>query len=282
MADQIMTGDAELNVLRPELWSDAFYPTLKEALPWASVISDSYQGEIQDLGDKVNIIQFPQFDEADTIAEDEKVDADAITATRTQLVVNKQVVKDFIVTNRAMVQTIEHANALRDLAFFSIMKKMQSIIIAAVAPSAAAPDHTLTYTAGSTLALADILSAKEALDTADVPDDGTRVGVLGAAQWNDIFNITGFTSRDFVPAGSPLSSGSLPSPVLGFSLRMTTEAGNVATFFHPIFMQMAVQRGLDVQVYDQGVDGRRSMRVNSTLLFGVVQVSNVRVVTISP
>lgn len=281
MADLIMTGDTELNALRPELWSSAFYPTLMEALPFNDVIAKDYEGEIQALGNTVNISTFPQFDEAETIAEDEKVDADSVTATKTQLVINKQVVKDFIVTNRAQVQTIEHANALRDMAFFSIMKKMQSIIIAAIVPSPAAPDHSISYAAPGVLALADILAAKELLDAADVPDDGTRVMILGAAQWNDLFNITGFTSRDFVPSGSPLSSGSLPSPVLGFNAKLTTEAGAVSYLFHPIFMQMAVQRSLDVKVYDQGVDGRRSMRVNSTLLFGVVQVSNLRVVTIS-
>ena len=281
MADQIMTGDTELNALRPELWSSAFYPTLLEALPFNDVIARDYQGDIQALGDTVNITTFPQFDEAEVIAEDQKVDADSITASKTQLVINQQVVKDFIVTNKAMVQTLEHANALRDLAFFSIMKKMQSIIIAAIVPSPAAPDHSIAYDSGTTLALADILEAKELLDAADVPDDGSRCMILGAAQWNDIFNITGFTSRDFVPAGSPLSSGSLPAPILGFNAKLTTEAGNVAYLFHPIFMQLAVQRGLDVKMYDQGVDGRRSMRVNSTLLFGVVQVSNLRVVTIS-
>lgn len=281
MADLVMTGDVELNALRPELWSSAFYPTLLEALPFNDVIAKDYEGDIQALGNTVNISTFPQFDEAETIAEDEKVDADAVAATKTQLVINKQVVKDFIITNRAQVQTIEHSNALRDMAFFSIMKKMQSIIIAAIVPSASAPDHTLAYTAPGILALADILAAKELLDAADVPDDGSRVMILGAAQWNDLFNITGFTSRDFVPSGSPLSSGSIPSPVLGFNAKLTSEAGNVAYLFHPIFMQMAVQKSLDVKVYDQGVDGRRSMRVNSTLLFGVVQVSNLRVVTIS-
>jgi hypothetical protein len=281
MADQIMTGDVELEALRPELWSSAFYPTLLEALPFNEVIAKDYQGDIQALGNTVNISSFPQFDEAETIAEDQKVDADAVTATQTQLVINKQVVKDFIITNRAQVQTLESANALRDLAFHSIMKKMQSIIIAAIVPSPSAPDHTIAYATPGTLALVDILAAKELLDASDVPDDGSRQMVLGAPAWNDIFNITGFTSRDFVPAGSPLSSGSLPAPILGFNAKLTTEAGSVSYLFHPMFMQMAVQKSLDVRMYDQGVEGRRSMRVNSTLLFGVVQVSNLRVVTIS-
>jgi hypothetical protein len=147
-------------------------------------------------------------------------------------------------------------------------------------PSASSPDHQIAFDSGTTLGLADILEAKELLDDADVPDDGSRAMVLGSAQWNDIFNITGFTSRDYVPTGSPLASGSLGASVLGFNPRLTTEVGNVSYLFHPIFMQMAVQKELQVKVFDQGVEGKRSMRINSTLLFGKVQVSNLRVVQI--
>ncbi len=278
-ADSVMTGAVELDALVPEIWAAAFYPTLLEALPFNSSIARDYEPEIRALGDTVNITTFPQFDQADDIQEDQRADASSVTATKTQLVVNHQLVRDFIVTDRAQIQSLEHANALRDLAFHAIMKKMQSLIIAAIVPSSSSPDHSIAFDSGTTLGLADILEAKELLDAADVPDDGSRTMVLGAAQWNDIFSISGFTSADFVPAGSPLSSGSL-NRLLGFVPKMTSEVGNVAYLFHPMFMEMAVQRSLDVRVYDQGVEGKRSMRVNSSLLFGKVQVSNLRVVTI--
>jgi hypothetical protein len=197
------------------------------------------------------------------------------------MIVNKQTVKDYIVTDRAKVQTIEHSNALRDLAFFAIMKKMQADIIAEISPSAAAPDHQIAYDAGSTLALADLLEGKELLDAANVPDDGSRVMITDAPQWNDLFNITGFTSRDFIPAGSPLTSGALPAQILGFNPKFTTEASAVTYLFHPAFMQVAVQKELGVKEYDQGVEGKRSVRINSTMLWGVAQFSDVRVVSIS-
>lgn len=280
MADEIMTGGVELEVLRPEVWSASFYPTLLEALPFNDSIARTYEGDIRALGNIVNITSFPQFGEAESVQEGQKVEAEGLTAAGSQLTVNHMLVKDFIVTDLAQIQTIDASNALRDLAFHSIMKRMQSILIALVVPSASAPDHSVAYDSGTTLGLADILEIKELLDNADVPDDGTRNMILGAAQWNDIFNITGLTSRDFVSSGG-LESGSLPARVLGFMPKMTTEAANVAYFFHPIFMQMAVQRSLDVKVYDMGGQGYRSARVNSTLLFGAVQVSNLRVATLS-
>lgn len=277
--DQVMTAATELDALRPEVWSANFYPTLLEALPFNDSVARSYENEIKKLGDIVNISSFPQFAEAQEVQEGEKVDAEGITASNTQLTVNKMLVKDFIVTDLAQIQTIDASTALRDLAYHSILKKMQAIIIALIVPSASAPDHSIAFDSGTTLALADILEAKELLDGADVPDDGSRNMILGAAQWNDIFNITGLTSRDFVN-GSSMENGSLPARVLGFMPKMTSEAGNVSYFFHPIFMQIAVQQMLQVKVFDMGGQGYRQARVNSTLLFGAKQVSNLRVVTV--
>jgi len=279
MADQFMTAGVELDALKPEVWSALFYPTLLEALPFNDSIARQYEGEIRALGNIVNITSFPQFGQAQTVLEGQKVDANSITAASSQLTINKMIVQDFIITDVAQIQTLDAANAIRDLAFFSIMKRMQTEIIGAIVPSAAAPDHSIAYDSGTTLALADILEAKELLDDADVPDDGTRNMILGSAQWNDIFNITGLTSRDFIN-GNPLESGSLPARVLGFIPKMTTEAGSVSYFFHPIFQQLAVQMGLTTKLFDMGVSGYRSVRVNSTVLMGHLQVSNLRVVTI--
>ena len=277
--DQVMTAATELDALRPEVWSASFYPTLLEALPFNDSVARSYEGDIKQLGDIVNITSFPQFSDAQSVQEGEKVDAEGITAANTQLTVNQMLVKDFIVTDLAQIQTIDASNALRDLAFHAILKKMQAYIISLIVPSASSPDHSIAFDSGTTLGLADILEAKELLDNADVPDDGSRNMILGAAQWNDIFNITGLTSRDFV-SGVSMESGSLPARVLGFMPKMTSEAGNVSYLFHPIFMQVAVQRGLSVKVYDMGGQGYRQARVNCTMLFGAKQVSNLRVVTI--
>lgn len=279
MSDQVMTGGTELAELRPEVWSAMFYPTLMEALPFNDSVSREYEGEIRALGNKVNITSFPQFGEAEVILENQRSDAQGVTATGIDLTVNKLVVKDFIVTDVARVQTIDAMNELRDLAFFSILKKMQSIIISTIAPSSSAPDHSISYDSGTTLALADILEGKELLDGSDV-EQGNRIMVNGAAQHNDIFNITGLTSRDFVD-GASMQSGALPGQVLGFTPKMTSEAGNTTYLFHPRFMLVAIQQSLGVKAYDQGGQGLRSTRVNTSILFGLVQASNLRVVTLS-
>jgi hypothetical protein len=190
MADAVMRAGTELSVLVPEVWSQRYYDVLLLNLPFNAVISKDYEGEIQNLGDTVRISSFPEFSDADEVAEDQRVDADGVTVTQQSLVINKRVAKDFILTNRALLQSLPAMDKLKELAIYSINKKIQAIIIAATVPSASAPDHQIAYDSGTTLALADMLEVKELLDTQDVPS-GDRHFVVGAAQWNDIFNITG-------------------------------------------------------------------------------------------
>lgn len=277
--DKFMTAATELDAVIPEMWSSAFYPTLKANLAFNDSVAKNYQGEISALGDVVHITSLPLFDEAEDITEAQAVDADSVTAASTALTINKQVAKDFQITKKAQKQSIDVLNALKDLALYSIMKRMHTLIIAEVVPSASAPDHTISYTSSTTLALADLIAARKLLDAQDVEEEG-RVLITGTAQWNDLFNVTGFTSRDYIPSGSPLSSGSIPSPILGFLPKRSSAVGTTSYLFHPIFIQLAVQQNPEVEVVSRGADGVRAMRVNMDVLFGVKLLSNLRVVTI--
>lgn len=278
--DQIMKTSAEVSAIVPELWSRRYYDTLLAALPFNSVISQDYEGEIIQLGDKVRIPTIPEFSDADEVAEGAKVDADSVTITTQNLTINKRIAKDFIVTNKALLQSIPFVDKLRELCIYAIQKKIQGNIIAATVPSASAPDHTIAYDSGTTLALADMLEAKELLDAADVPMSN-RHFVVGAAQLNDIFNITGFTSSDFLVSGAPLQTGELPPALLGFMPHFTSVVGNISYFFHSTYFTMAAQQGVQVKEFDLGVDGVRAVRVNVDTLYGQQQLGNDRVVTIS-
>jgi hypothetical protein len=280
MADQVMTAASNLSVIVPEIWSSRYFDVLRAELPHSPLISRDYEGEIQNLGDTVHINQVPEFDDGEELAEADAAEASAVTVTQQDLVINKRVVKDFIVTKLGMLQSLPVMDKLRELAIYAILKKIEKTVIETIVPSAAAPDHQIGFVTGTTLALADFLAAKRLLDAADVPQ-GSRYACMGTSQANDIFNITGFTSSDFLLAGSPLGSGQVPSMLLGFSPRMTTLLGNVVEFFHSSFMTMAAQEGMNVAVYDKGVDGIRATRVNVDTLYGLKQLDNKRVVKIS-
>lgn len=280
MADQIMTSGTELAVLVPEVWSQRFQDVNRALLPFISSVSTDHEEEIQDMGDIINVNQIPDFDQADLLAEGAKGDADAVTATQTQLTINSRPYKDFIVTKKANLQSVPFMDKLREAAVYSVQKKMQQIIIDAIVPSASAPDHQIAYDSGTTLALADITEAKELLMTANSPQDDL-IMVLGSAQWNDLYNITGFTSRDFIPSGSPLSNGEFAVPLLGFAPKFTTAVSTTSYFFHRSFLALAVQEALNIEVFNMGVEGIRGTRINVDLLMGVAQLDDERIVSVS-
>ena len=279
MSNQVMTSAAHLSVIVPEIWSQRYYDDLLANLPWAATISRDYEGEIQALGDTVKISTVPEFSDATELAEDAAASADAVTVTQQSLVIDKRIIKDFIVTNKAQLQSLSHMDKLRELAVYAINKKIQAIIIAATIPSASSPDNAIAFDNVTTLALADLLEAKELLDDQDVPMSDRHM-VLGAAQTNDVFNVTGFTSSEFVLAGSPLTSGEIGQQLLGFMPHMSTLVGDVAYLYHRSYFTMAAQEGVGINVYDLGVEGKRSARINVDTLVGFKQLDNKRVVTI--
>lgn len=280
MTDAIMTAGSNLSAIIPEVWSSRYYDVLLADLPFRSLISSDYEGDINDLGDRVNIPSFPEFDEGEELAEGARSDASAITVSTQQLIINKRVVKDFIVTKKAILQSQPHMDKLRELAIYAIMKKMERTIIETIVPNAASPDHSIAYDSASTLALVDLLAAKVLFDNANVPM-ADRNMTLGSGPLNDIFNITGFTSSDFLLSGSPLQTGQIPSALLGFLPSFTTLAEGTSYLYHRSFMTAASQQGMDVREYDLGVDGTRGTRVNLDVLWGLKQLDGLRVVTIS-
>jgi len=280
MADQQMTAGSELSAIVPEIWSANFYDVLLTELPFNSIISRDYEGEIANLGDTVRIPTIPEFDVAQELPEGARNDAEAVTVTTQNLVINKNIVKDFIVTKTAQLQSLPHMDKLQELAIFSINKKIQALIIELTVPSAAAPDHQIPYDSGSTLALADLLEAKELLDTQNVPGSDRDL-VVSAAQLNDIFNLTSFTSSDFITSGSPMQSGEIVSPLLGFRPHFTNEVAGVTHLFHRSYFTMAAQQGITVEQFNLGVNGERGTRVNTGWLGGFKQLDDKRVVTIS-
>lgn len=279
MANEYMKTSAEVSAIVPEQWSSKYYDVLLAELPMNSLISKDYEGDIANLGDSVNISTIPEFDDATELPEADAADADSVTIGSQQLVINKRIVKDFIVTNKAQLQSIPFVDKLKDLAIYSIQKKIQALIISLTVPSAS-PDHTISAVTAGTFALADILAMKELLDNQNVPMSDRHM-VMGSAPLNDIFNITGFTSSDFVASGSPLQSGQLPAQLVGFMPHFTTVVGSTVYAFHTSYFTMASQQGMAVKEYDLGVEGRRATRVNCDTLIGMKQLSDKRVVTLT-
>lgn len=276
----IMTGGTELATLLQTKWSAKFFPTKRANLVFEELTNDDYQGDASILGNAIRINTVPDFDEADLLPEGASADSDTVTTTSQTLTINKRPHKDVIVEDMAKLQSVPFMDKLEEAMIYSILRRVQTEIIAVFVPSTSAPDHAISYDSGSTLGKVDILEAKELMDTANVPMSD-RYMVVGAAQLNDLFNISEFTSRDYNGGETVFNTGTFSKPFLGFVGKFTTAVSSVTYCFQRAMIAAVYQKQLNVTVADGAWSGARAKRINADLLMGVRQLDDERGVTIS-
>ena len=96
---------------------------------------------------------------------------------------------------------------------YALGRKIDDLIITVLDSGAGTTDTAAT--AG--LTKARILSAFEALNAADAPDDGDRYCLVGAHQWNEMLNLTEFKSADFAGNKYPWLKGTEARMWLGIT-----------------------------------------------------------------
>lgn len=95
---------------------------------------------------------------------------------------------------------------------YALGRKTDELIINAMS---GATNSVGDYSTGLTKDL--ILSAVEALNAKDVPDDGRRFAVVGVHQWNELLSMDEFVSADYVGNDLPLVSGGASKKWLGIT-----------------------------------------------------------------
>ena len=278
MADQIMTTGGTNAAIVPENWSEKFTDVLRATRPLLSTVSQTYAGDLN-RGDTVRI---PSLADSTAVILPEGAAADAVanTASTVSLVVDEMVALDHIVTTQAELQSISFMNHLRDGMTNAIAQKMETQLFSAIVPSASTPDHAIAYDSGTNLSRADILEAKDLLDTQNVPMQD-RFMITGVAQMNDLLTVDQLINADYGNGGSGTVNGFLSSQVLGFNAAGSTNAGTTTYLGHPSFLQMVIQKSIDIKVDDLSVIGQRGFRVSASLLFGYLQLHDTRIVTIT-
>lgn len=89
---------------------------------------------------------------------------------------------------------------------YALGRKTDALLIAQLdtASPVVSGSGDLADSAGFTKAKA--LAAVETLNSADVPDDGQRFGVVSPAAWTDLMGLPEFTSSDYVGADQPYAA----------------------------------------------------------------------------
>jgi len=276
-----VSGVTDLANLIPEIWAPNMYDELRNQLLIANVFSRAYEGSIRAMGDivRVNQIAAPT---GEILTNDKDLfNAEVMVVNQNSVTVNKRAVAAFEITDTAMLQSQEFEQEAQRSLIYAVRRQIEEDVINALVPSAAAPDHQIAPASASDLAAADVAALRTLLSQAKVPVTN-RYLFLDPQYFGDLLTKNTFTSSDFIPQGSPVSSGQFASPLYGFQIAESDILGaDVGFAVHPSALQMVMQQELRVKVSDQHVNKKFSMLVSVDILYGISLFDNKRIAKIS-
>lgn len=269
-----MLTTAEYSNIIKEEWSDSFYEELRPALGVAELIQYRYEGIIKAWGDTVKVQTISTPGRAQILTSDNEAYTTQVpTVTNQDLVINKRAVYPVDITDWADYQANpKHQAEIRGIQVHEIARAVDQTILDTISS-----DAENSGNAAMTKAL--IAEAGRVLDKNNVPDDGSRIMIMDPQYKEDLVQVNEILSRDFIPTSSVFMSGKLKDPIYGFKVFISNLLpADTAYFWHPSFMQVAVQKGAEYKEIDlESATNVPSMRVRGMNLFGLKQFDNKRV-----
>lgn len=272
-----ISGVTEFANRIPELWANKMYAQLRNDLMFANVFMRDYEGEMK-FGDTINVQQI-QAPTGEVLTDDEAAFAtETLTIVNKQVVVNKRASASFDISDLAKLQSLSFEQEVQDALVYAVSKQLETQILAALIPSAAAPDHQIAPASASDLAAVDLAEMKRLLDIALVPAS-QRTLFLDANYYADLLTKTQIMSRDFT---SNSSEAGVADNFLGFRIvqhnMLTADVGYAV---HPSCLALVMQQGLRIKVSDLHATGYYGYKISADLVFGMSLFDNKRLVKIS-
>jgi len=277
-----VTGKSELAYLIPQVWSSLMYDELRNQLLVANVFSRAYESQLGlKMGDVVKINQLVA-PTAQILSDDkDSFEASVMSVNQFSVTVNKRAVASFEITDMALLQSQEFEAQLQAELVYAIRKKMEEDVIAALLPSLSAPDHDIAPGTPGVLVASDLAGMRTLLSNAKVPTLN-RFFFASPSYYGDLLGSTNFISSDFVPAGSPASSGAFSSPLYGFTVMESDILGNdVGYAVHPSALQMVIQKDITVKMSDLHSQKKFGQLISADIVYGFSLFDNTRLVKIS-
>jgi hypothetical protein len=271
-------GVTELDALIPELWSTNMYDELRQNLPMANFFSREYEGEIRNLGDKVNVHQIGAA--TGEILTDDKAtfSSEEMVVNEFQIVADKRAIASFEFTDLAQLQSMSFEQSAQEALVYAVRKQIEEQVKAALVPVAG---HQINPVSASDLDAVDVAKMRTLLSQALVPTTGRGL-FLDPAYFGDILQKTTFTSSDFVSNGAPISSGMFASPLYGFQIVENDNlAADVGYACHPSALQVVIQRDLRLKISDLHAQKKMGYLMSADIIFGLKLFDANRIVKIS-
>lgn len=248
-------------------WAPLYTRRLRETLLLGTLVNKEYEGAIAKQGDTVRVSQVNDpVGELLTVGTDANVfNTSALSTSKVDLVADKRAVSAYEFEDLVELQSQISRQDVQDGMVFACNKKINTYLWSLIAPSASAPDHTITDT---TIGVDELAEYRRLAAEALWPDDGQRYGLLSPQYWETILKNTTLSSADYVE-DSPMINGQKARRILGWNLyEDNSQTGKRAVFFHPDFLLYAAQQALQMKVSDLHSQKRFGFVLSVDLIFG--------------
>jgi hypothetical protein len=276
---QVISGKTELASMIPSIWSSMMYEELRNKIAFLNLFSREYEGEIRNVGDtvKVNQLLAPT---GEILTNDEtQFSSEALAFNTFNIVANKRASASFEITDMAQLQSLEFQAQARDSLVYAIRKQIESALIAALIPSASAPDHQIAPAVASDLNAVDLAAIRTLLSEAKVPT-ANRYLALAPSYYGDLLQKNVVTSQDFVTANS--AQDAVVSKFMGLNIfEHDLLAADVGYAVHPSALQMVIQRDVRVKISDMHSNYKYGTLISADIIFGFTLADNKRIVKIN-
>lgn len=276
---EVTTGKADIPSLIATSWSPIIYQELRAKVAFLNLFARDYEGSIKAIGDtvKVNTINAPV---GEILANDKTAFSSELMSVSTfSVTANKRASAAFKVTNMASLQSLSFIQDAQEALRYSLMAQMEADILAALVPSAAAPDHQIAPAVPGTLAAADVNSLRTLLSIAKVPGNN-RYLALSPSYYGDLLNTNSLMSKDF--SNSNDQDNGQVVKALGFNIFEHDILGNDLGYaFHPSALQLVMQTGVEVKFSDLHANHEYAGLISANIIYGFTLADDKRIAKIA-
>lgn len=262
---------ADIQEMIVKAWSDVFMQELREDLLLGNLVNKEYSGQINALGDSVEVSQINAPDgqlltvgtDADSFA------TESLSSTSINVKADKRAVAayEFEDTVKLMTQLGQKDSEIRQALIYAISKQINDYLYTLVSPSTSAPDHlinSVTDFNAAQLAAVRLLAAQAKWDKTK----GWYV-LADPSYYSDLLNAATLTSSDYVGSDAPVINGQIAMKRFGFNIfEDNSRSVDQALIFHPDFMHMVMKTQPQFKVSDLHSNKKFGYVISVDMIFG--------------
>ena len=242
-----------------KFWSPMFSKQLREDLLLPSLVNKEYDGEIKKGGDTVYVSQInaPSGERRTVGVNADSFNPEALSTSRISIVADQRISASYEFDDLVDLQSQigDQNSQIRQALLFAVEKQLNDYLYSLVAPSASAPDHTIT---GVTDFNSAQLSAVRVLAAQAKWDKMKNWYLLADPQYyGDLLDDTTLASSDFNGGDLPIVNGQMSRRRFGFDIfEDNSRTADYGLAFHPDFLHLVMQQGVRFKISDQHANKR--------------------------